>query len=96
MLVFVLIAVSTVVVPVVLYNVMGERAQPILDSMRTWLTQNNATVMAVLLLVIGVVRDRQGASRRSSTDRRQPSATTRNPKLPVELSGSMPLRADTR
>ena len=23
--------------------------------MRTWLTQNNATVMAVLLLVIGVV-----------------------------------------
>ena len=26
----------------------------------------------------------------------QASATTRNPKLPVELSGSMPLRADTR
>lgn len=26
-----------------------------LDSLRGWLTQNNATVMAVLLLVIGVV-----------------------------------------
>lgn len=26
-----------------------------LDSMRAWLTQNNATVMAVLFLVIGVV-----------------------------------------
>ena len=37
-LVFVLISVSTVVVPVVLYNVMGSRAQPILDSMRAWLT----------------------------------------------------------
>ena len=54
-LVFVVISVSTVVAPVVLYNVMGARARPILDSMRTWLTQNNAIVMAVLLLVIGVV-----------------------------------------
>jgi threonine/homoserine/homoserine lactone efflux protein len=53
--VFVVISVSTVVVPVVLYNVMGERAQPTLNSMRTWLTQNNAIVMSVLLLVIGVV-----------------------------------------
>jgi hypothetical protein len=26
-----------------------------LDSLRTWLNANNATVMAVLLLVIGVV-----------------------------------------
>jgi threonine/homoserine/homoserine lactone efflux protein len=54
-LVFVLIAISTVAVPVILYNVMGARAQPILDSMRSWLAANNATVMAVLLLVIGVV-----------------------------------------
>ena len=54
-LVFVLIAISTVAVPVILYNVMGERAQPILDTMRSWLEQNNSTVMAVLLLVIGFV-----------------------------------------
>jgi threonine/homoserine/homoserine lactone efflux protein len=54
-LVFVLIAICTVAVPVALYNVMGARAQPVLDSMRAWLAQNNATVMAVLLLVIGVV-----------------------------------------
>ena len=53
--VFVVISVSTVVLPVVLYNVMGTRARPTLNSMRTWLTQNNAIVMAVLLLVIGVV-----------------------------------------
>jgi threonine/homoserine/homoserine lactone efflux protein len=54
-LVFVLIAISTVAVPVILYNVMGTRARPMLDSMRSWLAANNATVMAVLLLVIGVV-----------------------------------------
>jgi len=54
-LVFVLIAISTVAVPVILYNVMGARAQPMLESMRSWLAANNATVMAVLLLVIGVV-----------------------------------------
>jgi threonine/homoserine/homoserine lactone efflux protein len=54
-LVFVVIAVSTVAIPVVMYNVMGERAQPVLESTRAWLTQNNATLMAVLLLVVGVV-----------------------------------------
>ena len=53
--VFVLIAISTVAVPVILYNVMGERAQPMLGTMRSWLAQNNAAVMAVLLLVIGFV-----------------------------------------
>jgi threonine/homoserine/homoserine lactone efflux protein len=53
--VFVLIAISTVAVPVILYNVMGERAQPILDTMRSSLAQHNATIMAVLLLVIGFV-----------------------------------------
>ncbi len=53
--VFVVISVSTVVLPVMLYNVMGEHAQPTLDTMRTWLAQNNTTVMAVLLLVIGFV-----------------------------------------
>jgi hypothetical protein len=53
--IFVLLAVSTVLIPVVLYRVMGERAQTTLESLNTWLQQNNATVMAVLLLVIGVV-----------------------------------------
>ncbi len=53
--VFVLLASSTVAAPVVLYRVLGERAQPTLDSMKAWLTQNNATVMAVLYLVFGIV-----------------------------------------
>jgi threonine/homoserine/homoserine lactone efflux protein len=53
--VFVLIAVSTVAAPVVIYRMAGEKAQHILDEMKTWLGQNNAAVMAGLLLVIGAV-----------------------------------------
>jgi threonine/homoserine/homoserine lactone efflux protein len=52
--VFLLIAASTVILPVLLYWIMGERAQPTLDSANEWLTQNNSAVMAVLILVIGV------------------------------------------
>lgn len=52
--VFTLIAVATVAVPVVAYLVARERMRAPLDSLRTWLVANNATVMAVLLLVIGV------------------------------------------
>jgi hypothetical protein len=52
--VFVLIAISTVAAPVILYRVMGTKAQTLLDGMKVWLAQNNAVVMAVLLLVIGV------------------------------------------
>lgn len=53
--VFVLVAISTVAAPVVVFVVGGTRAQHRLDATKTWLSQNNATVMAVLLLVIGVV-----------------------------------------
>ncbi len=52
---FTAIAVSTVVVTVVAYQVLGERTRPALDTVRAWLAANNSTVMAVLLLVIGVV-----------------------------------------
>jgi threonine/homoserine/homoserine lactone efflux protein len=53
--VFAAIAVLDVVVIVVAYHLLGERIRPRLDSLREWLTANNSTVMAVLLLVIGVV-----------------------------------------
>jgi threonine/homoserine/homoserine lactone efflux protein len=53
--VFVVIAASTVAAPVVLYQVLGERAQSTLDAMKVWLSVNNATVMSVLLLIFGVV-----------------------------------------
>jgi hypothetical protein len=52
--VFVLIASSTVAVPVLGYLVAKDRMAGPLDRLRDWLTDNNATVMAVLLLVIGV------------------------------------------
>jgi hypothetical protein len=55
MIVFILIAVSTVALPVILTLTMGQRATAILDSLNDWLKANNATVMAVLMLVIGVV-----------------------------------------
>lgn len=55
MVVFTLIAASTVAVPVIGYLTARSKMAGALDSLRDWLTQNNATVMAVLLLVIGVV-----------------------------------------
>jgi hypothetical protein len=60
--VFVLLAISTVVLPVVLYRILGNRAQRPLESLNVWLQANNATVMAVLILVIAVVLIGKGIS----------------------------------
>ena len=53
--VFTVIAASTVAVPVIGYLCARQKLEAPLNGLRAWLTQNNATVMAVLLLVIGVV-----------------------------------------
>jgi threonine/homoserine/homoserine lactone efflux protein len=53
--VFVVIAAISVVVPVVAYLIAGNRMAGPLDALRGWLLANNATIMTVLLLVIGVV-----------------------------------------
>lgn len=53
--VFVVLAVSTVLVPVAAYHVSRPRAERVLEPLKGWLQANNANVMAVLLLVIGVV-----------------------------------------
>jgi threonine/homoserine/homoserine lactone efflux protein len=53
--IFTLIAASTVLVPVVGYLVAAERLRGPLDALRGWLAKENAVIMAVLLLVIGVV-----------------------------------------
>jgi hypothetical protein len=52
--VFVVIAASTVTVPVIAYLVAAERMRTPLDDLKVWLEHNNAAVMSVLLLVIGV------------------------------------------
>jgi threonine/homoserine/homoserine lactone efflux protein len=52
--IFVLLAASTVLVPVVGYLIAAARLAGPLDKLRAWLVDNNAVIMAVLLLVIGV------------------------------------------
>lgn len=52
--VFTIVAASSVAAPVVVYFVLGERSVELLDRLKTWMAQNNAVVMAVLLLVLGV------------------------------------------
>lgn len=51
--VFVVIAAISVAVPVVGYSVAPQKAEAMLGRVREWLTMNNATIMAVLMLVIG-------------------------------------------
>jgi threonine/homoserine/homoserine lactone efflux protein len=52
--VFVVIAGCSVLIPVIAYLIAAARMAGPLDSLRGWLVDNNATIMAVLLLVIGV------------------------------------------
>jgi threonine/homoserine/homoserine lactone efflux protein len=53
-LVFALIGTAGVGIPVALYYAMGERSQRLLAGLKDWMTANNAAIMAVLCLVIGV------------------------------------------
>ena len=52
--IFVLLAACTVMIPVIGYLIASARLAGPLDKLREWLVENNATIMAVLLLVIGV------------------------------------------
>lgn len=52
--VFTLVAASTILVPVVGYLVAAEKLRTPLAALRGWLAKENAVIMAVLLLVIGV------------------------------------------
>ena len=61
--VFTVIAASTVAVPVIAYLFAKQKMRGPLDAMKAWLQANNATVMAVLLLVIGVVLIGKGIGR---------------------------------
>ena len=60
--VFTAIAASTVAIPVLGYLVAAERMRGPLDSLKRWLQDNNATVMATLILVIGAVLLGKGVS----------------------------------
>jgi threonine/homoserine/homoserine lactone efflux protein len=52
--VFVAIASIGVATPLVIYVLMGSRSRELLDGLKHWMIRNNAVIMAVLLLVIGV------------------------------------------
>lgn len=52
--VFSVIASVGVAVPVLIYFTLGDRATHLLDELKNWMSSNNAAIMAVLLLVIGV------------------------------------------
>ncbi|MFK4835795.1 GAP family protein [Microbacterium sp. ZW T2_14] len=52
--VFTVIAASTVLIPVVGYLFAADKLRGPLDALRGWLAKENAVIMAVLLLVIGV------------------------------------------
>ena len=51
--IFVLIATIGVAAPVAIYFALGERAGPVLGSLKAWMARNNAVIMAVLLLLLG-------------------------------------------
>jgi threonine/homoserine/homoserine lactone efflux protein len=51
---FILIATIGVATPVVIFFVMGDRSQELLTRLKDWMAANNAIIMAVLLLIIGV------------------------------------------
>jgi hypothetical protein len=53
-LVFMVLATIGVAAPVVIFFALGDRAPAILDRLKAWLGQNNAVIMAILCLIIGV------------------------------------------
>ncbi|MGM7699085.1 GAP family protein [Microbacterium sp. A84] len=53
MAVFVLMASSTVIIPVVAYLIASDRMHTPLAALHTWLTRENHTIMAVLLFILG-------------------------------------------
>jgi Sap, sulfolipid-1-addressing protein len=58
--VFVILASLTVAVPVLYYLFAGQSSEKTLNSWKSWLVVNNATVMIILFLVLGVLLLGQG------------------------------------
>jgi cytochrome c biogenesis protein CcdA len=52
--VFVLVATVGVGAPVVIHFALGDRSASLLERLKNWMTEHNAMIRAVLLLVIGV------------------------------------------
>ena len=50
---FIVLATVGVGAPVAIYYLMGEKATEILADLRGWMARENATIMAVICLIIG-------------------------------------------
>lgn len=57
---FVVVAGSTVAVPVLAYVAAGERLNPALSRMKGWMEQQHATMLAVVLILIGLMLVHKG------------------------------------
>jgi threonine/homoserine/homoserine lactone efflux protein len=64
--VFILLGSLLIIAPVAIFFAMGAKARQTLDGWKTWLSQNNATIMCVLFLVFGAVLIGQAISGLSS------------------------------
>ena len=53
-LIFIVLACLGMLIPIGIFLAAGEKGAAILDGTRTWLVNNNATIMAVLFLILGV------------------------------------------
>ncbi len=51
--VFVVIGTLGTGIPVALFFALGDRSEPMLDELRSWMAQNSTAIMAVLYLIIG-------------------------------------------
>ncbi|MCX2965839.1 GAP family protein [Gordonia aquimaris] len=60
--IFTVLAATTVVVPVVAYQFAADHLRDPMDRLKVWLEANNATVMGVLILVMGAVLIGKGIS----------------------------------
>jgi uncharacterized membrane protein YcfT len=52
---FVVVAGSTVALPILAYAVSGDRLDPALNRLRDWMERQHATLVAAILVVIGLL-----------------------------------------
>jgi arginine exporter protein ArgO len=52
---FVVMSISSVIVPIVAYLIAGDRLEPALARLKAWMDKHNASIVAVVLLVIGAM-----------------------------------------
>lgn len=55
LIVYLILASSTITIPTVGFLLFGKKLERTLESLRSWLVSNNATIMFILFLVLGVV-----------------------------------------